>query len=127
MAKDQDDRPDRWEAQVRKGALEMAILASLWKGKLYGLEMLRVLEERSRLGLAEGTLYLILSRLKAEGAVQSEWIDAGTGHPRKYYWLTAAGKDRLRAMARFWNQFSASLDTLLEPVLSRKEPPHADQ
>lgn len=125
MPKMQDGRPDRWEAQIRKGALEMAILASLWKGKLYGLEMLRVLEGRSSLGLAEGTLYLILSRLKTEGLVESEWTDAATGHPRKYYWLTAAGRDRLRAMARFWNQFSAALDNLLEPVMGRKESPHA--
>jgi PadR family transcriptional regulator PadR len=125
LPKIEDSHPDRWEAQIRKGALEMAILASLWKTRLYGLEMLRVLEVRSSLGLAEGTLYLILSRLKTEGLVDSEWIDAGTGHPRKYYWLTAAGKDRLRAMARFWNQFSAGLDNLLEPILGRKDLPHA--
>jgi PadR family transcriptional regulator len=98
----------------------MAILASLWKGKLYGLEILRNLERRSSLGVAEGTLYVILNRLKAEGLVHSEWVDAGSGHPRKYYWLAPAGRERLRGMARFWVQFSGELDTLLEPVLGRK-------
>jgi PadR family transcriptional regulator PadR len=111
----------RWEAQIRKGCLEMAILASLWKDRLYGLEILRVLERGSRLGLAEGTLYLILSRLKNEGLVDSEWVDAGTGHPRKYYWLTADGRERLRQMARFWLQFSADIDALVEPAVGRKE------
>jgi PadR family transcriptional regulator PadR len=114
------EEADPWEAQTRKGCLEMAILASLWKGKLYGLEVLRSLEGRSSLGVAEGTLYVILNRLKAEGLVHSEWVDAGSGHPRKYYWLAPAGRERLRGMARFWVQFSGELDTLLEPVLGRK-------
>ena len=99
----------------------MAILASLWKSRLYGLEIHRRLERSSSLGLAEGTLYVILNRLKADGLVHSEWVDAGSGHPRKYYWLTAPGKDRLRSMARFWVQFSGDLDALLEPVLGGRE------
>ena len=61
------DQPDRWEAQLRKGALEMAALASLWRGRLYGLEIIRFLEAQSRLVLAEGTIYPILNRLKADG------------------------------------------------------------
>jgi len=121
LGKIADDRADHWGAQFRKGCLEMAILASLWKSRLYGLEILRRLERSSSLGLAEGTLYVILNRLKADGLVHSEWVDAGSGHPRKYYWLTASGKDRLRTMARFWVQFSGDLDALLEPVLSGRE------
>ncbi len=111
---------ESWEAQLRKGSLEMAILASLWKGKHYGLEILHALDGRSSLALAEGTLYLILNRLKNDGAVECKWVDAGTGHPRKYYWLTEAGRERLRAMAQFWIQFSADLNALLEPVTERR-------
>ncbi len=118
---------DRWEAQLRKGCLEMAILASLSEGRLYGLEILRALEARSSLGLAEGTLYLILNRLKAEGLVECEWVEAGTGHPRKYYWLTAPGKERLGTMARFWIQFSADLEALLRPVIGRKPDARAER
>ena len=110
-----------WEAQLRKGSLEMAILASLRTSKHYGLEILRTLDGKSRLALAEGTLYLILNRLKNDGLVESEWVDAGTGHPRKYYWLTAEGRERLRAMVRFWIQLTADLNVLLEPVMDRKE------
>jgi len=53
--------------------------------------------------------------------VDSEWVDARSGHPRKYYWLTESGKERLARMARFWVQFSANLNALVEPVLGRKE------
>src|SRR3974377_1036375 len=101
------DAPDKWEAQMRKGCLEMAVLASLWRGRLYGLAVLRVLQRDSSLVLAEGTIYPILNRLRTEGLVLSEWVEAEAGHPRKYYQLTAAGRERAAHMAQTWNQFSA--------------------
>lgn len=111
---------ERWEAQLRKGCLDLAILASLWEARLYGLEILRVLEQNSRMVVAEGTVYPILSRLKEEGLLESEWVEADAGHPRKYYWLTAAGRRQVVAMSNFWNSFAANLSLLLEPVLNGK-------
>jgi PadR family transcriptional regulator PadR len=111
------ESPDKWEAQMRKGCLEMAVLATLWSGRLYGLEILRVLERDSALVLAVGTIYPILNRLRTEGLVQSEWVEAEAGHPRKYYQLTPAGCDRATRMAETWTQFSAGLGYLIEPVL----------
>jgi len=115
------ESPDRWEAQLRKGALEMAALASLWQGRLYGLEIIRFLENHSSMALAEGTIYPILNRLKMEGMLTSEWVEAEAGHPRKYYSLTEAGLQRLRQMAEAWTSFSRGLSRLLEPVLERQE------
>jgi PadR family transcriptional regulator PadR len=110
-------RGQHWEAQLRKGCLEMAILSSLWSGQLYGLEILRWLADKSNLEVAEGTIYPILARLKAEGLLQSKWVEAEAGHPRKYYWLTASGRRRAREMAEAWNDFSRSLAVLVQPVL----------
>jgi PadR family transcriptional regulator PadR len=107
---------DKWEAQMRKGCLEMAVLASLWNGKLYGLEILRVLERDSSLVLAEGTVYPILNRLRTEGLLHSQWVEAEAGHPRKYYELTSGGRERVARMAETWTQFSAGLGRLIEPV-----------
>jgi PadR family transcriptional regulator, regulatory protein PadR len=114
------ESPDRWEAQLRKGALEMAALASLWNGRLYGLEIIRFLESNSRLVLAEGTIYPILNRLKAEGMLTSDWVEAEAGHPRKYYALTEPGRTRLRQMAEAWANFAGGLSQLLEPVLNHQ-------
>jgi len=99
----------------------MAILATLWKKRLYGLEILRSLDSGSGLVMLEGTVYLILNRLKSAGIVDSEWVDAGSGHPRKYYRLTPAGEDRLIRMVKFWSEFSAKLGQLFAPVLGREE------
>jgi len=120
------ESPDRWEAQLRKGALEMAALASLWNGRLYGLEIIRFLESHSRLVLAEGTIYPILNRLKAEGMLTSDWVEAEAGHPRKYYALTEPGRIRLRQMAEAWANFAGGLTQLLEPVLGQKAENHSN-
>ena len=115
-----DERGQHWEAQLRKGCLEMAILASLWETRLYGLEILRALSERSELDVAEGTLYPILSRLKNEGLLESEWVEAEAGHPRKYYWLTGPGRLRAQGMANTWNEFADKLAVLVKPVVGGK-------
>jgi PadR family transcriptional regulator, regulatory protein PadR len=115
------DSAERWEAQLRKGALEMAILAALWKGRGYGLEIIRHLESQSQLVLAEGTIYPILNRLKADGLLSSEWVEAEAGHPRKYYSLTGAGRERLVQMTEAWMEFSRGLGQLIAPVLKEKQ------
>jgi PadR family transcriptional regulator, regulatory protein PadR len=112
---------EQWQAQLRKGTLEMAVLASVWHSRLYGLEIIRYLGNHSQLILAEGTIYPILNRLKNEGLLVSEWVEAEAGHPRKYYSLTDAGRKRLHSMAEAWVGFSRGLDYLLKPVLERQE------
>jgi PadR family transcriptional regulator PadR len=111
---------DKWEVQLRKGCLELAILAALWDGRRYGLEILRRLESDSDLIVSEGTVYPLLSRLKALGLVRSEWVESEAGHPRKYYALTAAGKRRAREMAEIWSRFSLRMRKVLAP-LAREE------
>lgn len=107
---------DKWEVQLRKGCLELAILAALWDAKLYGLEILRRLESDSDLIVSEGTIYPLLSRLKTLGLVGSEWVESEAGHPRKYYALTRAGKQRTVEMTVTWTRFSSRMSKLLAPV-----------
>jgi PadR family transcriptional regulator, regulatory protein PadR len=115
----EQESADKWEVQLRKGCLELAILAALWAGKLYGLEILRRLESDSDLVVSEGTVYPLLSRLKVLGLVRSEWVESDAGHPRKYYALTPAGKHRVREMTAMWSRFSSSMNRLLAPLAQR--------
>ena len=112
---------DKWEVQLRKGCLELAILAALWDGRRYGLEILRRLERDSDLIVSEGTVYPLLSRLKALGMVRGEWVSSDAGHPRKYYTLTPAGKQRALDMSRAWARFSSSMTRLLAPLAKENE------
>jgi PadR family transcriptional regulator, regulatory protein PadR len=112
------DPDDNWERQVRKGWLELAILASLWtEPRLYGLDILRRLEADSDLVVGEGTIYPILNRLKRDGLIDSKWVESDAGHPRKYYWLTPAGRRRTAAMARHAFGFLSRIQELLRPIV----------
>jgi PadR family transcriptional regulator PadR len=112
------DSTSKWEVQLRKGCVELATLASLWHGPLYGLEMLRRLEHDSGLTVSEGTIYPLLARLERGGLIEAEWVETGLGHPRKYYTLTVAGTHRTLAMTQFWSRFTQNFDQLLVPVRS---------
>ncbi len=111
---------ENWKAQIRKGWLDVAILATLWKGRQYGLEILRELESRSDLVVAEGTVYPVLTRLRKEGLIEGKWEESDSGHPRRYYKLTAAGRARAQALARHSHEFLAKIDALIQPLLKER-------
>jgi PadR family transcriptional regulator PadR len=121
MTRTETADPENWEKQIRKGWLELAILASLRDDRLYGLEILRRLETHSDLVLAEGTIYPILNRLKRDGLIESRWVESEAGHPRKYYWLTAPGRRRAVVMARYASTFLGRIGALIAPLLSKEE------
>lgn len=103
---------DAWSEQLRRGALEMAILLALAPEPRYGLQIIRHLEETTDLVVAEGTVYPILGRLTRDRFLESAWSEEGV-HPRKYYRLTARGRDRLAEMTRFWGDFTGKMSRLI--------------
>jgi PadR family transcriptional regulator PadR len=112
---------EKWAAQLRKGTLELAILACLGTEPRYGLEILQVLGQAG-LGITEGTLYPLVNRLRGDGLLQSEWRQEGTGNPRKYYTLTGAGRARAEGMAAEWRSFAAAMDTLISTFAKEPRP-----
>lgn len=104
---------DRWLSQLRKGSLEMVVLATFGNDRLYGLE---ILERLAALEVSEGTLYPLLNRLQKEGHLESEWETRESGHPRRYYRLTEAGRARAAAMAVRWRAYNEDLGDLMRPL-----------
>ena len=86
-----------WRSQLRKGSLELAVLVALQKKPRYGLELVDLLNQL-KLGISEGSIYPLLSRLKAENKVETEWVEEKTGHAHKYYRLTDDGRAISRLM-----------------------------
>ena len=105
-----------WDKQLSKVILDLAILACLQSGRLYGLQLLKILKNTSNLIVVEGTIYPILNRLKTESLIQAEWVYENEGHPRKYYSLTSEGKKKLIQMSKHWIEFSEKVNKLLEPL-----------
>jgi PadR family transcriptional regulator PadR len=105
---------DAWREQLRRGGLEMAILLSLSRGRRYGLEIIRHLEDSTDLVVTEGTIYPLLARLAGEGFLESRWEPTEASHPRKYYHLTERGQRRLLEMVEHWRDFSGKLERLIQ-------------
>jgi len=101
-----------WTTQLRKGALELAVLNALSGDRLYGYDIVRILRRHEGLMIGDGTVYPILSRLKADGLVRATIEDSPDGPPRKYYELTRAGKDALTEMNQAWESLVTSVEEL---------------
>ena len=101
-----------WTTQLRKGALELAILNALNGDRLYGYDIVRLLRGYDGLMIADGTVYPILSRLKADGRVRATIEDSPDGPPRKYYELTRQGRDALKEMNDAWESLVSSVQGL---------------
>ena len=100
---------DNWTVQARKGVLELCILNALAEKERYGYELVKSLVDIPGLGMTEGTLYPLLSRLRAQGLVRTRLEESSEGPARKYYSLTREGKK----VAAMMNDY---LDTLNESV-----------
>ena len=92
---------DNWTVQVRKGVLELCILRALSGGERYGYELVKTLASVPGLGLTEGTLYPLLSRLRTAGLVTTRLEESPEGPARKYYTLSAEGAKTLKEMNVF--------------------------
>ncbi|WP_337840561.1 PadR family transcriptional regulator [Rheinheimera sp.] len=113
---DTDKNSDKWEAQLRKGTLELVILALLQQRTLYGLELLKQLQQYRSTAISEGTLYPLLDRLKRDDLIDAVWVQEHDTRPRKYYSLAPAGVERLAALLQLWRQSVADIEQLLSPV-----------
>ena len=101
-----------WTTQLRKGALELAVLNAINGDRLYGYDIVRILRRHEGLVIADGTVYPILSRLKADGLVRATIEESPDGPPRKYYELTRAGRDALADMNTAWDSLVSSVEEL---------------
>lgn len=110
---------DARTSQFRKGAVELAILALLADGELYGAEIVDRLAVLPGLAVTSGTVYPLLSRLKKTGLVDSVWRESPVGPPRKYYQVAPAGRRDLAEMSASWRDLSSAIDSLLEGADTR--------
>lgn len=98
---------------LRRGALEYCVLSLLVDQERYGLELARELTRGEVLMSSEGTLYPLLARLRRAGWVDTRWSESTEGPPRRYYSITAPGKDVLASFRPAWITFRDAVDDAL--------------
>ena len=96
---------------IRKGLLEFLVLKIVAADKVYVADILKELSA-TEFATQEGTLYPLLSKMRREELVDYEWKESEAGPPRKYYELTARGREQLRETAEYWQKINATVRSL---------------
>lgn len=96
---------------IRKGLLEFLVLQIIAADKVYAADILKQLSV-TEFATQEGTLYPLLSKMRREGLLDYEWKESEAGPPRKYYELTAKGREQLQDTLDYWSQINGTVRKL---------------
>jgi PadR family transcriptional regulator, regulatory protein PadR len=103
------------QTQLLKGVLELAVLAVIAQGETYGYEILSTLERAGLDGVGDASVYGTLRRLEQAGHLTSRLEPSDSGPARKYYSVTAAGREQLQTGTDAWSQINGALGKLVKP------------
>ena len=103
--------PEAIEIQLKKGALELCVLALLSQNDSYAYEIASQLSDS--IGMGEGTIYPLMRRLQTDRLVETYLVESPAGPSRKYYRLTDAGKASFISQKSAWGSFSGAVETIL--------------
>lgn len=95
------------DPQMKRGLLEICVLAALAKEDSYGYKIIKDLSVC--IDISESTLYPILRRLETAGGV-SEYSVAHNGRLRKFYRITQAGQEQIDSFLQSWPEIVAVYD-----------------
>ena len=92
------------DIQMKRGLLDVCVLAAIRDGDSYGYKIIKDL--KPCLSLSESTLYTILKRLETAELLTVRTAEHG-GRLRKYYSITDGGRNRLREFEEEWEEILA--------------------
>jgi DNA-binding PadR family transcriptional regulator len=105
-----DEQISNLRLELRRGLLVLAILSQLDTAR-YGYRLIQRLAEQG-MDIEEGTLYPLLRRLEKQGLLESEW-EVGETRPRKYYRISATGRDVLNTLMADWFEMVDKMNIIL--------------
>ena len=99
-----------------RGHTDTIILAKLMEKDSYGYEINKAVYNVSnqKYELKEATLYTAFKRLEDAGCISAYWGDQSTGARRKYYTITAIGKEVYKQKLSEWLEAKTLIDALLK-------------
>lgn len=85
--------------QLKKGLVEICVLATIRKEPSYGYKIINDISEI--IEISESTLYPILRRLESQCLLET-YNQEFNGRTRKYYKITHKGNDRIKSFIEEW-------------------------
>jgi PadR family transcriptional regulator PadR len=103
--------PEAVQVQLKKGVLELCVLALLSRGDNYAYEIASRLADGIDMG--EGTIYPLMRRMQDDKLVETYLVESPAGPSRKYYRLTDAGKASFAQQKDAWTVFAGAVNDIL--------------
>jgi len=114
---DSDQPLRKFHKELSAGTVSLALLAVLAAadGPMYGYQIAKRLEQVGEgvLSGKQSALYPVLRGLETTGLLESFVEPSISGPPRRYYRLTAAGREALRDWSAVWRATRDSVDSVL--------------
>ena len=95
------ERGDRMDIQMKRGLLDVCVLAAIKDEDSYGYQMIK--DIRPYVEISESTLYPILRRLES-GELLTVRSAEHNGRLRKYYHITEKGLERIESFKNEWDE-----------------------
>lgn len=106
------------KAQMRKGVLELCVLAIVSDEEAYPSDIIEKLKAQ-KLIVVEGTLYPLLNRLKDAELLDYNWKESNAGPPRKYYSITGKGNEFLNGLIDTWDELNNAVNQSTKKVVNQ--------
>ena len=108
----------KFQKELSTGTVSLALLGVLaaTPEPMYGYQIAKRLEQVGEGVLAgkQSALYPVLRNLEGAGLLESFIEPSDSGPPRRYYRITAVGRDVLAAWADAWRATRDSVDSVLQ-------------
>jgi PadR family transcriptional regulator, regulatory protein PadR len=97
---------------LKKGSTEFLILSLLEAEPRHGYELQKLIESRSRgvLTFNVASLYPLLYKMEDQGWVVGRWVEKAGERRKRYYKLTASGREALARQREGWREFVAAIN-----------------
>lgn len=107
----------KFQKELNSGTASLVLLGvlDLAEEPMYGYQIAKLIEthDENVQMMKQGALYPVLRSLENSGLLESHVDPSVSGPPRRYYKITKAGHETLKAWIEIWEQTKAFVDTIL--------------
>jgi len=100
---------------LKKGSMEMLVLALLTDQPRHGYDIGKLIELRSggSLQFNISSLYPVLCRMEKRGWITGRWVEKPGERRRRFYTLTAGGQKMLDEQREYWLEFTGAVNEIV--------------
>jgi transcriptional regulator len=103
------------DRELKRGSAELLILSLLEARPRHGYELGKLIRTRSRgqLTFHIDSLYPLLYRLEERGWIKGAWVEKPDERRRRFYKLTAEGRQVLAQQRKAWTTFVGAVRRII--------------